>query len=90
MEYNNKIPYIRVGTNYYKIVKRPLISGDTIEVLAIWSANLIRQDHGADVLASINPYDGFCNIPSHMNYQQVVGGFLNRYEAMMVPHKIGQ
>ncbi len=82
MDFNKEIPYIRVGINYYKIVKRPLISGDTIEILAIWSANLIRQDHGADALASIDSYDGFCNIPSHMNYQQVVGGFLNRYEAI--------
>ena len=33
----NKEKYIRVGTTLYKIVRRPLISGDYIEEKILWS-----------------------------------------------------
>lgn len=79
------LPYIRVGTIYYKKVRIPLISGDTLEKLIYWSSECIRQDHGKDVLAQIPKYDGFCYMPSHTKYQDVIGNFLNKYEA--IPHK---
>lgn len=75
-----ELPYIRVGTTYYKRVKIPLISGDEIEKLIYWSSECIRQDLGKDVLASIPKYDGFCHMPSHTDYKEVIGEFLNKYE----------
>jgi hypothetical protein len=75
-----ELPYIRVGTTYYKKVNIPLISGDTLEKLIYWSSECIRQDLGKDVFASIPKYDGFCHMPSHTNYQEVIGNFLNKYE----------
>jgi hypothetical protein len=80
-----ELPYIRVGTTYYKKVNIPLISGDTLEKLIYWSSECIRQDLGKDVFASIPKYDGFCHMPSHTNYQEVIGNFLNRYEP--IPHQ---
>jgi len=80
-----KLPYIRVGTTYYKKVNIPLISGDKLEKLIYWSSECIRQDLGKDVLASIPKYDGFCHMPSHINYQPIVGNFLNKYEP--IPHQ---
>jgi hypothetical protein len=75
-----ELPYIRVGTTYYKKVNIPLISGDKLEKLIYWNSECIRQDLGKDVLASIPKYDGFCHMPSHTNYQEVIGNFLNKYE----------
>jgi hypothetical protein len=75
-----ELPYIRVGTIYYKKVNIPLISGDKLEKLIYWSSECIRQDLGKDVLATIQKYDGFCHMPSHTNYQPIVGNFLNKYE----------
>ena len=75
-----ELPYIRVGTSYYKKVNIPLISGDKLEKLIYWNGECIRQDLGKDVLASIPKYDGFCHMPSHTNYQPIVGTFLNKYE----------
>ncbi len=72
--------YFRVGTNYYKVVYWPLISGDTSKVLIPWSRQTIIQDFGRKVLDKIEAYDGFCNIPSHTEYQAVINNFLNRYE----------
>ena len=80
-----ELPYIRVGTTFYKQVNIPLISGDKLEKLIYWSSECIRQDLGKDVLASIPKYDGFCHMPSHTDYKPIIGNFLNKYEP--IPHK---
>ncbi len=45
------VPYIRVGTSFYKIVKYPTISGHFNEQLVPWNEHIIKQDHGKDYLA---------------------------------------
>ncbi len=79
-EMENKEKYIRVGTTLYKIVQRPLISGDYIEEKIIWSYETLRQDYGKNNLPEIEKYDGFCIIPNHIDYMQVYGTYLNQYE----------
>jgi len=76
----NKEKYIRVATTLYKIVQRPLISGDYIEEKIIWSYEALRQDYGKNNLPNIEKYDGFCIIPNHIEYKQVYGTYLNQYE----------
>ena len=76
----NKEKYIRVGTTLFKIVQRPLISGDYIEEKIIWSYEALRQDYGKNNLPEIEKYDGFCIIPNHIDYMQVYGTYLNQYE----------
>lgn len=71
--------YIRIGTVYYKIVEVPLISGDFLVTLRPWNVDCLKQDYGRDILATIPKYDGFCVIPEHINYRQVVGTFYNKY-----------
>lgn len=71
--------YIRIGTSYYKTVKKPLVSGDFIVMLLPWSVECIKQDHTKGFLSGIPKYDGFCFVPSHLNYQRIVGNFYNRY-----------
>ena len=73
------IPYIRIGTSYYKKVRKPLSSGDTAAVLILWAIECIRQDHGKDFLSRIPKYDGFCLVPSHLHYQKAVMNFYNKY-----------
>ena len=75
-----KEKYIRIGTSLYKVVPRPLISGDYIEEKILWSYETLRQDFGKNNLPDIEKYDGFCIIPDHVNYQQVHGTYLNQYE----------
>jgi len=76
----NSGKYIRVGTSLYKIVQRPLISGDYIEEKIPWSYETLRQDFGKNNLPNIEKYDGFCIIPDHVHYRQVHGTYLNQYE----------
>lgn len=76
---SQKIPYIRVGTTYYKVIEKPLISGDKTSVLVRWNRETIVSDHGKTYVSTVPKFDGFCCIPEHLNYQQIVKGFYNIY-----------
>jgi len=82
MKEETKAPekFIRVGTVLYKLVRRPLISGDAVEEKIPWSYEVLRQDYGKNNLPEIEKYDGFCIIPNHIDYKQVHGTYLNQYE----------
>lgn len=76
---SEEIPYIRVGTTYYKTIEKPLISGDKTSVLVRWNRETIIGDHGKNFVSTVPKYDGFCCIPDHLNFKQIVGGFYNVY-----------
>ncbi|MDX9906740.1 MAG: DUF5906 domain-containing protein [Bacteroidales bacterium] len=78
----DKMPYIRIGTSYFKKVKAPAISGDFNEILVTWNIETIKQDYGKDFIARIPKYDGFTCIPDHLDYRQVYSGFYNRYSPL--------
>ncbi|PKQ43835.1 primase-helicase family protein [Confluentibacter flavum] len=77
-----QIPYIRVGTSYYKRVKAPTIAGHFNEILVHWNMETIKQDHGKDHLSKIPKYDGFTCIPSHIEFKQEYLGFYNIYSPL--------
>lgn len=77
--YREELPYIRVGNSFYKMVKIPLISGDYLDSIIRWNSEFIKQDLGKDALSSIEKYDGFCVVPDHLNFKQVIGNFYNKY-----------
>ena len=72
----------RIGTTYYKIVRQPNAAGQLIERSIPWTIEAIRQDYGKDFLANVSKYDGFCCVPSHLDYQPVVGNFKNKYSPL--------
>jgi hypothetical protein len=76
---SEKTPYLRVGTTYYKTIEKPLISGDKISILVRWNRETIVSDHGKIYVSKVPKYDGFCCIPSHLKYQQIIDGFYNKY-----------
>jgi hypothetical protein len=82
--------YIRIGTAYYKNVKKPLASGDAMTMLLPWSVECIKQDHGRSFLSEIPKYDGFCFVPSHLNYQRIIDNFYNRYYPFAHEAKAGK
>lgn len=73
------IPYIRVGTIYYKLIERPQISGDKIVTLTKWSRETIIQDHHKKYIFDVPKYDGFCCMPDHLNYRKTIDNFYNIY-----------
>lgn len=77
-----EIEYIRVGTQYYKLVEAPTINGNVNEILVSWNIETIRQDHGKTFLASIPKFDGFTCIPNHLNFQSTCNNFYNTYSPL--------
>lgn len=78
-----KIPYIRVGTTYYKKAFAPSIIGDFYEVILPWKIETIKQDEDSkDYVSRIPKYDGFTCIPSHLDYKQTIGSFYNTYHPL--------
>jgi hypothetical protein len=74
--------YIRVGTEYFKEVFCPLMSGDTMKTLIKWNKATIIDDFGKDKLKDIKKYETFCTFPSHINYQREINNFYNKYEPL--------
>ncbi|MBU3681353.1 MAG: helicase [Flavobacterium sp.] len=74
--------YIRVGTDYLKEINLPLISGDSTKIYSKWNKHTIIDDFGRDALNKIKKYEGFCIIPSHLDYKKEVNNFINRYEPL--------
>lgn len=79
---DSEIPYIRVGTYYYKTIEKPLISGDNVKIMVRWNRETIVTDHGKSYLNQILKLDGFCCIPNHFDYQKIVKGFYNTYHEL--------
>lgn len=80
----------RIGTTYYKIVRQPNAAGQLIERSIPWTIEAIRQDYGKDFLANVPKYDGFCCVPSHLDYQPVVGNFKNKYSPLSHIPSVGE
>ena len=81
--------YMRIGTTYYKSIRKPMASGDSMTSMVPWSIECIKQDHGKSFLSSIPKYDGFCFVPNHLNYQMVIDNFYNRYSPFVHEPKAG-
>ena len=77
--------YARIGTDYFKL----LPNGDKHK----WTKDTIRDDFGTEKLRSINKYDGFLNVPSNTDYEQIItnknGVFFNTYHKPDYTPKIG-
>ena len=87
----DELEYFRIGTSYYKINEKPLISGETTKVLVRWRKETIIEDFGKAFLRDVPKLDGFCCIPNHTNYEQFVNNFYNKYhELPHKPSKIGE
>ncbi|MCW1149114.1 primase-helicase family protein [Flavobacterium lacisediminis] len=79
---NLDIPYIRVGTSYFKIIEKPLISGDKVKVMVRWNRETIISDHGKTFVEKILKLDGFCCIPNHLDYNLIIENFYNTYNEL--------
>lgn len=61
-------------------MNQPRLNGGYVKKRIVWNNETLRQDYGKDYLASVPKYDGFCTVPDHVNYRQVIDNFLNLYE----------
>ncbi|MBO3097618.1 primase-helicase family protein [Gelidibacter pelagius] len=81
----SKIPYLRIGTSYYKVVQVPTLHDQFNESLVKWDITTIIQDHGRPYLSDIPKYDGSICFPNHINFTKEKHGFYNTYSP--IDHK---
>jgi hypothetical protein len=83
--FNQDMYYIRVRTDYYRIVEKLDRYGVTKKQLIPWKEHIIKVDHGNEALNQIPTFPDYCLIPNNKNYSQIHNGFYNMYAPF--PHK---
>jgi hypothetical protein len=83
--FNDDLPYIRVGTDYFKRIEKTNRYGISLKELKKWNKDTIKQDHGESVLNRISLFDDFTIEPNNLSYSPVIDGMWNLYEPF--PHK---
>ena len=82
--FEKDIPYIRVGTNYFKLIKKKNQYGVQIDIIKPWSKETIKDDYGAKFLSRIHKFDDFTVVPDNVHYEPIIDGLWNLYEPF--PH----
>lgn len=71
-----------IGDEFFMIVTEPSARGDR-KVLKKYSKETLRDLYGRDFIKYLKHFAGFCNVPSHFSYEQVIERnnkqFYNRY-----------
>lgn len=83
-----EIPYIRVGTNYFRVLvsmnERVLENQKSLFIeeteVVKWDKTTIVDDHGRGFLSRIPKYNSFTIEPDNKSFQPVINGKYNRYE----------
>lgn len=85
-EYLDKeVPYFRIGTKYFKKVKKETRYGIMVDEIVLWSKEAIIDDYGKGFLKRILRFHGFTCRPDNINYEPMHKGFYNMYNKF--PHK---
>lgn len=90
---NGHIPYIRVGTDYFKIIQKPDRYSVIRTIIKGWKKEEIKQDHTAALLKSIPTFDDFIIEPNNMDYQEIIENCYNLYAPFVhkpIDHEVTQ
>lgn len=71
--------YFRAGDDYYEKLLLPNKYGQLEKVFHRRKKSTIMDDYDKGFCKLIPKYKGFCNLPDHKNYQEVIHGFYNVY-----------
>ena len=75
----SEIPYIRVGTKYYKTIKKVDRNSIIRTELKIWDKTIIMDDYSRDFLDKIPAYNDFTIEPNNKKHNQIIGNNYNLY-----------
>ena len=77
--YSDDIPFICVGTDYYKVIETIDRYGVKRKKLKLWKMAEIKPFHGKEVIYKIPRYDDFCLEPDNIDYQPIVNNMYNQH-----------
>lgn len=81
---NNEIPYIRVGTDYFKVIKKEDRYSGTNIILKSWKKDEIKEDHTKTLLSKIYKFDDFTILPNNKTFIPSKNNCYNLYSKF--PH----
>ncbi len=76
---NNPVPYIRVSTKFFKVIKKTDRNSIIRTELKLWDKITITDDHGRQYVNKIPIYDDFTIEPNNKSYNQIRGNNYNLY-----------
>lgn len=71
--------YMRIGSDYFKIIKKPDRYGIVRTELKKWKKQEIAFDLGHKVLKKINRFDDFVIEPNNIKYSRIINSSFNMY-----------
>lgn len=74
-----EIPYIRVGTVYYKITTKDNRWGGKETTLTTWNKDTISDDHSKSILKLVPKFDSFIVAPDNKNHSRIHDNCYNHY-----------
>lgn len=77
-----KNKYVRIGTQYFKLVEKPSVFGAGTIVRIPWNYDTLKRDHGVEFINKIPKYDGEICVPEHLNLKFDYHGFFNVYSPL--------
>ena len=80
----NDIPYIRVGTDYFKVIKKEDRYSGTNIILKGWKKDEIKEDHTKTILSKIYKFDDFTILPNNKTFIPTKNNCYNLYSKF--PH----
>jgi len=80
----NDIPYIRVGTDYFKVIKKEDRYSGTNIILKGWKKDEIKEDHTKTILSKIYKFDDFTILPNNKTFIPAKNNCYNLYSKF--PH----
>ena len=73
-----------IGDNFYKLVDEPSAHSSTEKKLIPRSKQSLSDElQNKSFFKKLDHYEGFCNVPDHINYKPVIENFYNRYFPFM-------
>lgn len=75
-----KVPYIRVGTSYYKRITKTDRYGVKRTELKVWRKEEIITDHGRGYIHQIPTYDDFTMKPDNITFEPIIDNCYNLYK----------
>lgn len=80
LKYQSKeVPYIRVGTDYFKVIYKKDRYGFPRPSIKAWKKEAITLDHTASILTHIARFDDFCIEPDNVRFEQTIDHCYNLY-----------
>ena len=77
--FKEQIPFICVGTDYYKLVSKKDRYGIMRSEIKAWKLSEIKPFHGKDVIFKIPRFNDFTLDPNNVDYQQCLGDYWNQH-----------